>query len=103
MCVELIQKIHDSVGVKCRCHNDDVLFVLCPVTAVRSSHLLPFHPRVGQLFELLIDRYNNNINMHFKMLVHDRRQIAKLLSILTPQRRTDPATVSTRSSTLTLI
>jgi len=52
MRVELVEKIHDTVCLQCGGDNDHVLLGLCPMTAVRPTHLLSLHPRVGKLLEL---------------------------------------------------
>lgn len=52
MGVELVEEVHDGVGVECGAADDHMLLGLCPVTAVRPTQLLPFHPSESQLFEL---------------------------------------------------
>jgi len=52
VCVELIEKVHDDVRLKGGCDDHDVLLVLSAMTAVRSTHLLPLHPRIRQLLKL---------------------------------------------------
>jgi len=52
MRVEFVEEIHDAVGLKRRRYHHHVFLVLRAVTAVRSAHLLPLHPRVRQLLEL---------------------------------------------------
>lgn len=53
MGVELVQEVHDGVGVQRRRADDHVLLALGPVGRVAAAQLLPFHPREGKLFELL--------------------------------------------------
>ena len=52
MSVELVQKVHHRVRLKCCAANDDMLFSLSPMNAITSSELLLFHPSVRKLFEL---------------------------------------------------
>ena len=63
MGVELVEEVHDTVSLQCRGDYDHVLLILSPVTAVRSTHLLPLHPRVRQLLEL--NHINVNVNQLF--------------------------------------
>jgi len=50
--VELVEEVHDAVGLQRRRDDYHVLLVLSAVTAVRAAHLLALHPRVRQLLEL---------------------------------------------------
>ena len=50
--VELVEEVHDAVGLQRRRDDHHVLLVLSAVTAVRAAHLLALHPRVRQLLEL---------------------------------------------------
>ena len=52
MRVELVQEVENDVSIDRRGDDYNMLLVLCPMTAVRSSLLLSLYPRVSQLLEL---------------------------------------------------
>ena len=62
MGVEFIKKIHNGICLKTRGTNDDVLFVLSPMSGITSSQLLPFHPRESELFELRRENDKSHAN-----------------------------------------
>ena len=52
MGVELVEEVHDGVGVQRGGADDHVFLVGRPVGGVGAAQLLPLHPRVRQLLEL---------------------------------------------------
>lgn len=58
MGVELIQEVHDGVGVEGGRAHHHVFLRLRPVRRVRTAELLSLHPRERKLFELKLTCYD---------------------------------------------
>lgn len=52
--VELVEEVHDGVGVQRGGAHHHVLLALRAVRRVRAAQLLPLHPREGELLQLQI-------------------------------------------------
>lgn len=59
--IELVEKVDDYVVLESSGAENDMFFVSSPVTAIRSTKILPLEPETSQMFQLF-----NLINLIIK-------------------------------------